>query len=93
MSRDFTNGASRQALLSLCELQRVLGERNNGRRVRILVGKYADREAVIDGAIPDTIRKEWLFCCMVQRADGTGPLNSDTESRAYRPVDEFEALD
>lgn len=67
-----------------------------GTPVRVLVGKYAGREAVITEVHFDPFRKTeraWTFCCMVQRSDGSGKhLNADGESRCYRPPSEFEVI-
>ena len=67
-----------------------------GTPVRILVGKYAGREAVITEVHFDPFRKPeraWTYCCYVQRNDGSGKhLNSDGESRCYRPTNEFEII-
>ena len=61
------------------------------KRCRLLTGKYAGRECSIEGVIPDA-EEGFLYLCYVQRADGRGALNTDGESRAYRPAREFELL-
>ena len=59
-----------------------------GRKVRVLEGPYEGRQAIIDGVM--ALDGEFLFLCMVLRKNGTGKLNTDGESRYYRPVREFE---
>lgn len=56
--------------------------------VKLTRGKYQGRTAKIKGIIADDSRI--LFLCMVLRADGKGVLNSDGETRTYRPREEFE---
>lgn len=63
-----------------------------GRHVQIKVGKYKDRIAVIKGMLLDNERG-MTFCCYVLRRDLSDVLNSDSESRWYRPVDHFCLLD
>ena len=63
----------------------------HGTKVKLLTGKYEGREALIEGVIPDE-KHGLLFLCMVQRADDKGSLNTDTESRLYRPISEFREL-
>ncbi len=63
-----------------------------GRKVRILVGKYRLREAIISGMIVDN-EHGLLFCCMVLRKGTDEPLNADAETRCYRKVEEFVLVD
>lgn len=67
-----------------------ISRRTTDLSVKILVGKYKGRQALLQGCIHT--HKGFLFLCMVERADGSGPLNSDPESRSYRPESEFEVL-
>lgn len=64
-------------------------ELTRGKLVRLTRGRYKGRIARIDGAAADGA--EVLFLCMVLRADGSGEtLNTDGETRTYRPIKEFE---
>lgn len=71
-------------------------EKVRGTQVRLLVGKYAGREAVITEVAFDPFRRSeraWTYCCMVARHDGSDRhLNTDGESRSYRPPSEFEII-
>jgi hypothetical protein len=60
-----------------------------GKVVRLKTSKYKGREAVIDGVVYNG--GKFGFGCMVLRSDGSRiPLNSDGDSRAYRPRSHFE---
>lgn len=63
-----------------------------GSRVRLLRGRYAGREAVLDGV---TLTDEGpRFLCMVTRmSDPEEYLCSDAETRAYRRAEDFEVLE
>lgn len=68
-------------------------ERLRGKTVTLTRGKYKGRKAVIEGFSVDNTHGI-TFLCMVLRAVPTGGcgayLNSDGESRAYRPAHHFE---
>lgn len=85
----FTSNADRALIAQLATARKALADRNIGRLVTILVGKYEGRKAKITGVSTDLEKGEWLFCCKVIRADGTGYLNSDPQSRMFRPTTEF----
>lgn len=75
-------------VLKLVEARRVIiAERAEGRAVTLNTGKYEGRTARIEGVMSDGL--DWLFLCMVLRADGSGPLNTDPESRSYRTTQQF----
>lgn len=84
--KTFTTKQDRETAAIMRDLLQASKQRNRGRRVKILVGKYAGREALIDGISFNVETGFWLFLCMVQKLDGTGHLNSDAESRTYRPT-------
>lgn len=89
----FVTGEMRMHGMTMHRLQREARERVVGTKVKILSGKYAGREAIIDGVTFDVHRAKWLFCCMVLRADGSGEiLNTDGESRMYRGWDDFSEI-
>lgn len=82
--------ADRALMAQFRTVHKSVKERNTGRVVKILVGKYAGRKATIIDVAADVDAGEWLFCCMVHRADGSGEyLNSDVQSRKLRPTWEF----
>ena len=64
--------------------------------VRLLTGKYEGREGVCKGVtVSETYDKRLCFtyCIYVLRADAESTfdvLNTDGESRAFRPQEEFE---
>lgn len=67
------------------------GAEYDGKLVLLNTGKYKDRVARIDGCIPDG-KYGLLFCCMVLRKNSSEVLNSDGETRQYRPQEEFRFL-
>lgn len=89
----FVFSADRALMAQFATAHKALADRNTGRMVTVLVGKYAGRKAKITGVTVDLEKGEWLFCCMVLRANGSGYLNSDAQSRAYRPTWEFHKVE
>ncbi len=62
-----------------------------GRTVRLTVGRYKGRLGRIGGVTTDRDRLTYLV--LVLRADGSGEiLNTDGESRTYRPLSQFEVV-
>lgn len=59
-----------------------------GKIVTLKTGKYKGRKARIEGCIP-CHKHGFVFCCYVLRKDGS-ILNTDGQSRQYRPRVEFE---
>lgn len=59
-----------------------------GREVVITVGKYAGRLGRIDGVVSSR-ENGLVYLVMVYRQDSREVLNSDGESRSYRPLDQF----
>lgn len=70
---------------------RLGNEMMQGRRVKLKVGRYKDREGVIKG-VSTSSRHGLCYCIYVYRKGTTEILNSDGESRQYRPWSEFELL-
>lgn len=63
-----------------------------GRMVRLKKGKYEGRLGRLEGICLDE-NQGLLFCIYVVRVDDPGVvLNTDGESRMYRPRDEFEFM-
>lgn len=56
-------------------------------------GRYDGRKGVVKGVQLDATKGRWTFLVMVLRVDGTDTLNSDTETRMYRPAWHFDATD
>lgn len=73
---------------------RVVQDSYKGKHVRMKSGRYAGREAVIDGVMYDEYHGCFMFCCMVLRLRGKPGeyLNSDGESRRYWRREDFEVL-
>ena len=59
-----------------------------GKRVMVTTGKYKGRFGFIKAVSPHT-EVGMTYLVMVQRSDRSGPLNSDTQSRSYRPRTDF----
>lgn len=73
------------------QVQEILSEYREkfvGKLVRLKSGKYTNRIARIDGVI--FWNNELQFLCMVLRADGNGVLNTEADTRRYRPREDFE---
>lgn len=62
-----------------------------GAEVQVMSGRYRGRAGIIDGVIVDR-DGEMKFLVMVLRAGSTEFLNSDGESRTYRPLGDFIVL-
>lgn len=60
-------------------------------QVRLLTGKYVGRIGCIIGVLPHP-RHGLIYLVMVQRSNSLEYLNSDVESRSYRPRKDFEIL-
>ncbi len=65
-------------------------EKFKGREVLITMGRYKGRVAIIKGILVDN-NDGLRFCCYVLQKNGE-ILNTDAESRWYRPVSHFELL-
>ncbi len=68
-----------------------ISQRVSGMKVKMTRGKYQGRMAMLEGAIISH-RGQVAYLCMVQRADGDGPINGDCASRSYLPADWFEEI-
>lgn len=75
--------AERRLATLVQETRQKIQSRTKGMKVKMLGGKYAGREALVDGVRLDEMNGQWMFCCWILRADGSGLLDTDGESRAY----------
>ena len=69
---------------------REIRKRWQNRLVTLTVGKYKGYDGVVTDVTLDANDGRWLFLVMVIRKDGTDTLNSDAETRTYRPLWHFE---
>lgn len=69
-----------------------ISQRVQGMRVRMRGGKYDGRVATLEGAIFNHDGRV-AYLCMVERADGAGPINGDCASRSYLPDTRFEVFE
>jgi hypothetical protein len=85
----FCTGPERRVAALVEETRQIMQKRTKGARVVMLKGKYAGRSALVDGVILHTSKAEWVFCCWILRADGSGLLDSDGDSRSYHAASDF----
>lgn len=69
-----------------------IAHRTSGMRVEMTRGKYAGREAEINGAIMN-YDGQIAYLCMVLRANSDEPINGDCASRSYLPADYFRMIE
>ncbi len=63
------------------------------RLVTITHGKYEGYKGVVKGVDLEAADGRWIFLVYVISKDGTRMLNSDTETRMYRPLWHFAVED
>jgi hypothetical protein len=91
--RDLTTDAMDRLAERVQRATRIVHSSTRNRKVRLTVGPFKGRTCRIDGAFIDPTVGEWIFCCMVQRADGKGDLNNGGESAVYHRQRDFEVIE
>lgn len=62
------------------------------KKVILLTGKYKDRVGKVTAVIP-SVSHGLVWLVMVYAKEGETYLNSDAESRQYRPISHFDVCD
>lgn len=81
-------GAEGRLAKLVAETRANIQARTKGKEVTMTAGRYKGRHAIIDGVILSD-RCEWLFCCWILRADGSGLLDTGGDSRSYHAESDF----